>query len=44
MSSYYVPGKADLTPRKHHGYAVLLFIMGTLFPPLGKDSGQICPA
>ncbi|KAI0673005.1 hypothetical protein C8Q78DRAFT_692940 [Trametes maxima] len=24
----------DLTPRKHHGYAVLLFIFGTLFPPL----------
>ncbi|KAI0082801.1 hypothetical protein K474DRAFT_1564499, partial [Panus rudis PR-1116 ss-1] len=24
----------DLTPRKHHGYAVLLFILGTLFPPL----------
>ncbi|RPD66353.1 hypothetical protein L226DRAFT_500644 [Lentinus tigrinus ALCF2SS1-7] len=24
----------DLTPRRHHGYAVLLFIFGTLFPPL----------
>ncbi|KIY70924.1 hypothetical protein CYLTODRAFT_161036 [Cylindrobasidium torrendii FP15055 ss-10] len=24
----------DLTPRRHHGYAVVLFIMGTLFPPL----------
>lgn len=33
MSSY-VPTKIDLTPRRHHGYAVLLFIMGTLFPPL----------
>lgn len=28
----------DLTPRKHHGYAVLLFIFGTLFPPLGTSS------
>lgn len=27
--------KVDLTPRRHHGYAVLLFIFGTLFPPLG---------
>jgi len=26
--------KVDLTPRRHHGYAVVLFIMGTLFPPL----------
>ncbi|KAF8654135.1 hypothetical protein AX16_003666 [Volvariella volvacea WC 439] len=29
-----IPSKIDLTPRRHHGYAVLLFIMGTLFPPL----------
>ncbi|KAK7467155.1 hypothetical protein VKT23_004214 [Stygiomarasmius scandens] len=28
------PGKIDLTPRRHHGYAFVLFIMGTLFPPL----------
>ena len=33
-----VPQKVDLTPRRHHGYAVLLFIMGTLFPPLGELS------
>ncbi|EKM55500.1 uncharacterized protein PHACADRAFT_256162 [Phanerochaete carnosa HHB-10118-sp] len=26
--------KVDVTPRRHHGYAVLLFIFGTLFPPL----------
>ncbi|TFY62768.1 hypothetical protein EVJ58_g3663 [Rhodofomes roseus] len=26
--------KVDLTPRKHHGYQVLLFILGTLVPPL----------
>ncbi|TFK42580.1 hypothetical protein BDQ12DRAFT_676444 [Crucibulum laeve] len=32
--SQYVPQKVDLTPRRHHGYAVFLFIMGTLFPPL----------
>ena len=25
----------DLKPRRHHGYAVLLFILGTLVPPLG---------
>ncbi|TBU65600.1 hypothetical protein BD310DRAFT_864437 [Dichomitus squalens] len=24
----------DLKPRRHHGYAVLLFILGTLLPPL----------
>ncbi|KAF9532983.1 hypothetical protein CPB83DRAFT_743518, partial [Crepidotus variabilis] len=24
----------DLTPKRHHGYAVILFIAGTLFPPL----------
>ena len=30
--------KVDLTPRRHHGYAVLLFIFGTLFPPLGEPS------
>ncbi|KIK57832.1 hypothetical protein GYMLUDRAFT_46043 [Collybiopsis luxurians FD-317 M1] len=32
----YIPpsGKLDLTPRRHHGFSVLLFILGTLFPPL----------
>ncbi|KAF8201835.1 hypothetical protein BJ912DRAFT_520392 [Pholiota molesta] len=33
MSSY-VPTKIDLTPRRHHGYSAILFIFGTLFPPL----------
>lgn len=33
-----IPQKIDLTPKRHHGYAVLLFILGTLFPPLGKLS------
>ncbi|KAH9951905.1 hypothetical protein B0H21DRAFT_714798 [Amylocystis lapponica] len=26
--------KVDLTPKRHHGYSVVLFILGTLFPPL----------
>lgn len=37
MDSYRIPPKLDLTPRRHHGYAVLLFIMGTLLPPLGTS-------
>ncbi|TRM58664.1 hypothetical protein BD626DRAFT_463561 [Schizophyllum amplum] len=32
--SQYIPQKVDLTPRRHHGYAVVLFIVGSLFPPL----------
>ena len=36
MSSY-VPKKVDLKPKKHHGYAALLFILGTLLPPLGQS-------
>ena len=40
MSSTYgvVPQKIELKPKRHHGYTVLLFIMGTLFPPLGDFS------
>jgi uncharacterized membrane protein YqaE (UPF0057 family) len=36
----YLPknGKLDLTPRRYHGYNVLLFILGTLFPPLGRST------
>lgn len=30
-----MPIKVDLTPKRHHGYSVVLFIFGTLFPPLG---------
>jgi len=32
----YVPkgGKFKLKPKRYHGYSVLLFILGTLFPPL----------
>ncbi|KZV93380.1 hypothetical protein EXIGLDRAFT_691797 [Exidia glandulosa HHB12029] len=30
-------GSIDLTPKRHHGYAVILFIFGTLFPPLGAQ-------
>ncbi|KAF4615352.1 hypothetical protein D9613_003059 [Agrocybe pediades] len=33
MSSY-IPSKIELKPKRYHGYAVLLFILGTLFPPL----------
>jgi len=29
-----VPTKADLKPKRHHGYSAFLFICGTLFPPL----------
>ncbi|KAF8964687.1 hypothetical protein BDZ97DRAFT_1659952 [Flammula alnicola] len=32
--SNYIPTKIDMTPRRYHGYAVVLFILGTLFPPL----------
>jgi len=28
------PSKISLKPRRHHGYSVVLFILGTLFPPL----------
>jgi len=28
------PNKISLKPRRHHGYSVVLFILGTLFPPL----------
>lgn len=37
MSSY-IPSKIDLKPKRYHGYAFLLFIMGTLFPPMGSSS------
>nr|GAT58682.1 predicted protein [Mycena chlorophos] len=29
-----VPTRDQLKPRRHHGYSVLLFILGTLLPPL----------
>ena len=31
-------GKVDMKPKAWHGYAVILFILGTLLPPLG-----MCP-
>ncbi|KAJ8521612.1 hypothetical protein ONZ45_g1710 [Pleurotus djamor] len=35
MSTPYVDStKVDLKPKRHHGYAVVLFIFGALFPPL----------
>lgn len=33
----YVPKKIELKPKRHHGYLVMLFIMGTLFPPMGAS-------
>lgn len=33
--------KFDLKPKRHHGYSVVLFIMGTLFPPLGELSALL---
>ncbi|KAL7413824.1 hypothetical protein BDY24DRAFT_388284 [Mrakia frigida] len=32
--NHYLPKKIDLTPKKHHGMVVLIFILGFLFPPL----------
>jgi len=29
-----IPSKISLKPKRHHGYSVVLFVMGTLFPPL----------
>ncbi|TFK29940.1 hypothetical protein FA15DRAFT_580607 [Coprinopsis marcescibilis] len=35
MATYgIVPQKIELKPQRYHGYAVILFILGTLFPPL----------
>ncbi|KAF7440500.1 hypothetical protein PC9H_000845 [Pleurotus ostreatus] len=34
MAPHFDSTKVDLKPRRHHGYAVVLFIFGTLFPPL----------
>jgi len=28
------PSKVSLKPKRHHGYSVVLFVLGTLFPPL----------
>jgi len=28
------PSKISLKPKRHHGYSVVLFVLGTLFPPL----------
>lgn len=39
--SNYIPKKIDLTPKRHHGYSVLLFILGSLFPPLGTCTESI---
>lgn len=38
MDSYRLPTvtREDLKPKKHHGYTVLIFIVGTLLPPVGE--------
>lgn len=38
MSRPYDLSKVDLKPKRHHGYSVLIFIFGTLFPPLGPST------
>lgn len=40
MAPHFDSTKVDLKPRRHHGYAVVLFIFGTLFPPLGRAVSQ----
>jgi uncharacterized membrane protein YqaE (UPF0057 family) len=32
-----------IKPKRHHGFGVVLFILGTLFPPLGLSSQLIFP-
>jgi uncharacterized membrane protein YqaE (UPF0057 family) len=32
-----VPQVKSVKPKRHHGYAFLLFLLGTLFPPLGSS-------
>ncbi|KAF7294931.1 hypothetical protein MIND_01031200 [Mycena indigotica] len=34
MSQYLPQTRSQLKPRRHHGYSVVLFILGTLLPPL----------
>lgn len=38
MNRPYDFNKVDLKPKRHHGYSVIIFIFGTLFPPLGPSS------
>ncbi|EJT49956.1 hypothetical protein A1Q1_00969 [Trichosporon asahii var. asahii CBS 2479] len=32
--NHYLPQKVDLTPKRHHGFQVVLFFLGWLLPPL----------
>lgn len=34
--NHYLPQKVDLTPKRHHGFQFVLFILGWLLPPLGE--------
>lgn len=36
MSSSIIPKKIDLKPKREHGFSVVLFVLGSLFPPLGE--------
>jgi uncharacterized membrane protein YqaE (UPF0057 family) len=36
--------RKDLKPKRYHFYAVLLFILGTLFPPLGALPPALPPS
>lgn len=40
--NHHLPKKIDLTPKKHHGFQVILFILGMLVPPLGELSPATC--
>ena len=35
--NHHLPKKLDLTPKKHHGFQVVLWLLGMLLPPIGKS-------
>jgi hypothetical protein len=34
--NHYLPKKVSLKPKKHHGFTLVLFLLGLLLPPLGE--------
>lgn len=34
--NHHLPKKIDLRPKKHHGFQVVLWLLGLLVPPLGE--------
>lgn len=42
--NHYLPQKVDLTPKRHHGFQVVLFFLGWLLPPLGELLENSAPA